>query len=65
MSNKDQGEIFIDESKNKKLLENCPHCDHNLSPWEHILLKVDGALICKKCWYRIHLNGFTTEDESA
>jgi DNA-directed RNA polymerase subunit RPC12/RpoP len=50
--------------KNNKPLEYCPHCKCKLSPWEQVLLKVDGALICKKCWYRILLSGKTTEDEN-
>jgi hypothetical protein len=64
MKAKDQGDIYKDNSKKRVLLENCPHCDRKLSPWEQILLKVDGALICKKCWYRIHLNGIDNGDES-
>ena len=64
MEAKDQGATNIDSSKNNRVFENCPHCDNNLTLWEQVLLKVDGALICKKCWYRIHLNGFATKDKS-
>lgn len=35
--------------------EQCPHCGQKLSPWEQVLLSVDRALLCKKCWYRIIL----------
>ena len=33
----------------------CPHCGHQLSPWQQVLLSVDRALVCKNCWYRIIL----------
>jgi DNA-directed RNA polymerase subunit RPC12/RpoP len=36
-------------------LENCPHCGTKLSPWQKVLLNVDRAIVCKKCWYRIIL----------
>jgi DNA-directed RNA polymerase subunit RPC12/RpoP len=35
------------------VFESCPHCGHQLSPWEKVLLSVDRALMCKHCWYRI------------
>jgi len=38
----------------------CPHCGHELSPWQQVLLSVDRALVCKNCWYRIILE--ITED---
>ena len=37
------------------ILENCPHCGTRMSPWQKVLLKVDRAIRCKKCWYRIIL----------
>jgi DNA-directed RNA polymerase subunit RPC12/RpoP len=37
----------------QKVFEACPHCGHQLSPWERVLLGVDRALTCKHCWYRI------------
>ncbi len=46
---------FNDSSLQKNLPEFCPHCHKKLSPWEQVLLNVDGCLICKNCWYRIHL----------
>ncbi len=36
----------------------CPHCGHELSPWEKVLLSVDRALMCRHCWYRILLDRF-------
>ena len=32
-----------------------PHCGHELSPWQQVLLSIDRALVCKNCWYRIIL----------
>ncbi|HKI78024.1 MAG TPA: hypothetical protein VKA26_05755 [Ignavibacteriaceae bacterium] len=43
-------------SEQSELIELCPHCGHRLSPWQQVLLKVDRALTCKNCWYRIILN---------
>jgi DNA-directed RNA polymerase subunit RPC12/RpoP len=34
----------------------CPHCGHELSPWQQVLLTIDRALVCKNCWYRIILD---------
>ena len=39
----------------EETLENCPHCGTKLSPWQKVLLKVDRAIMCKNCWYRIIL----------
>ncbi|HEY5123561.1 MAG TPA: hypothetical protein VIK14_07485 [Ignavibacteria bacterium] len=39
-----------------KIFDSCPHCGHELSPWEKVLLSIDRALMCKNCWYRIILN---------
>jgi DNA-directed RNA polymerase subunit RPC12/RpoP len=33
--------------------DNCPHCGERLTHWEKVLLNVDRALMCKKCWYKI------------
>jgi len=38
--------------------EVCPNCGRPLSAWEQVLLKVDRALMCKGCWFRITLNPF-------
>lgn len=43
----DKGKITIPDS--------CPHCGYKLTPWQQVLLKVDKALVCKNCWYRIIL----------
>lgn len=40
----------------KAAMEACPHCGQELSPWQQVLLTVDRALVCKKCWYRIILD---------
>jgi len=42
--------------KDSKVLDACPHCGEKLSPWQQVLLGVDRALMCKKCWYRIVLD---------
>ena len=42
--------------ENEEILENCPHCGAKLSPWQKVLLNVDRAIMCKKCWYRIILD---------
>ena len=39
-----------------KVIDTCPHCGRELSPWEQVLLSVDRALMCKGCWYRIVLD---------
>ena len=40
----------------RKVYDACPHCGHELSPWQQVLLAVDRALVCKNCWYRIILD---------
>jgi len=51
--------IKKDPSQEKSAAINaCPHCGRPLSAWEKVLLKVDHALMCKGCWYRILLNPF-------
>lgn len=45
-----------EETPGSKVMDFCPHCGRKLSPWEHILLSVDRALMCKGCWYRIILD---------
>ena len=47
--------------KSRKIAEACPHCGHDLSPWQQVLLTIDRALVCKNCWYRIILD--SAEDE--
>ncbi len=48
-------------SENIETIEYCPHCGHKLSPWQQVLLKVDRALTCKNCWYRIILDVLKNE----
>ncbi len=49
-------------SKPRKAYDACPHCGHELSPWQQVLLTIDRALVCKNCWYRIILD--ISEDEN-
>ena len=59
----DQGASYI---RAKPALEACPHCGQELSPWQQVLLTVDRALVCRKCWYRIILDPLeepTTEEK--
>ncbi len=44
------------DQKKPKAFDTCPHCGRELSPWEKVLLGVDRALVCKRCWYRIILD---------
>jgi DNA-directed RNA polymerase subunit RPC12/RpoP len=53
----------LDDPKDSKVLDACPHCGEKLSPWQQVLLGVDRALMCKKCWYRIVLDVFGEEDK--
>lgn len=39
----------------QKVPDACSHCGNKLSAWQQVLLKVDRALVCKNCWYRIIL----------
>jgi transcription elongation factor Elf1 len=48
--------------KARKGCEACPHCGHELSPWQQVLLTIDRALVCKNCWYRIILD--ISEDDA-
>ncbi len=43
-------------SRSTKEHESCPHCGAALSPWQQVLLRVDRALVCKQCWYKIILD---------
>lgn len=40
----------------EQIPDSCPHCGNKLSAWQQVLLKVDRALVCKNCWYRILLD---------
>ena len=39
-------------------IDKCPHCGNELSPWQKVLLRVDRAIVCQHCWYRIILDPF-------
>lgn len=41
---------------NEIVPDSCPHCGNKLSSWQQVLLKVDRAIVCKNCWYRILLD---------
>lgn len=45
----------INQRYEEKIPDSCPHCGNKLSSWQQVLLKVDRALVCKNCWYRILL----------
>jgi DNA-directed RNA polymerase subunit RPC12/RpoP len=45
-----------------QVLDVCPHCGAQLSPWQQVLLSVDRALMCKNCWYRIVLDSPETPE---
>jgi len=45
----------------EEILDHCPHCGTKLSPWQKVLLNVDRAIMCKKCWYRIILDPVVKE----
>lgn len=44
-----------DQMQDEKVPDACPHCGNKLSSWQQVLLRVDRALVCKHCWYRILL----------
>ncbi len=46
----------INQHQEEQIPDSCPHCGNKLSAWQQVLLKVDRALVCKKCWYRILLD---------
>jgi hypothetical protein len=48
--------------KPRMVTDSCPHCGHELSPWQQVLLTIDRALVCKNCWYRIILDASEDED---
>jgi DNA-directed RNA polymerase subunit RPC12/RpoP len=48
-------------ARTRKVHDACPHCGHELSPWQQVLLTIDRALVCRNCWYRIILD--IPEDE--
>lgn len=54
-----------DQSTARKVYDACPHCGHELSPWQQVLLSIDRALVCKNCWYRIILDISESENSSS
>lgn len=48
--------MAANETANIKVPDSCPHCGNKLSSWQQVLLKVDRAIVCKNCWYRILLD---------
>ena len=50
--------------KARRGTDSCPHCGHELSPWQQVLLTIDRALVCKNCWYRIIFDNPEDEDIS-
>jgi DNA-directed RNA polymerase subunit RPC12/RpoP len=46
----------------EKVPDKCPHCGAKLSPWQQVLLSVDKAIMCKKCWYRIILDSVFNDE---
>jgi DNA-directed RNA polymerase subunit RPC12/RpoP len=50
--------------KARRGTDSCPHCGHELSPWQQVLLTIDRALVCKNCWYRIIFDISEDEDVS-
>ncbi len=53
--NRDRRNTEFETSQPSPSVQSCPHCGVALSPWQQVLLAVDRALVCKKCWYRIIL----------
>ena len=43
-------------SNARRVISACPHCGHELSRWQQVLLTIDRALVCRNCWYRIILD---------
>ncbi len=52
------------EITNEKIPDSCPHCGNKLSSWQQVLLKVDRAIVCKSCWYRILLDVIPDKKEN-
>ena len=52
------------ETLDEKVPDSCPHCGNKLSSWQQVLLKVDRAIVCKNCWYRILLDILPEEKDN-
>lgn len=53
----------MSEQQKLNVPDSCPHCGHKLTPWQQVLLKVDKALVCKNCWYRIILENIEEQKQ--
>jgi hypothetical protein len=53
--NKNSEDPKLSFAVSKIVYNACPHCGQDLSPWQRVLLTVDRALVCRKCWFRIIL----------
>jgi DNA-directed RNA polymerase subunit RPC12/RpoP len=51
-------------NETNKIPDSCPHCGNKLSSWQQVLLKVDRAIVCKNCWYRILLDIIPDEKDN-
>jgi DNA-directed RNA polymerase subunit RPC12/RpoP len=49
----------------RSVISACPHCGSELSPWQQVLLTIDRALVCRRCWYRIILDISEVEENSS
>lgn len=56
--------MAVEKTSNEKVPDSCPHCGNRLSSWQQVLLKVDRAIVCKNCWYRILLEVNPEEKEN-
>jgi len=56
--------LAANENVNPKVPDSCPHCGNKLSSWQQVLLKVDRAIVCKNCWYRILLDILPQEKDN-
>ena len=55
--------MAADKTTDEKVPDSCPHCGNRLSSWQQVLLKVDRAIVCKNCWYRILLDTLPEEKD--
>jgi DNA-directed RNA polymerase subunit RPC12/RpoP len=56
--------LAVNETLNNRVPDSCPHCGNKLSAWQQVLLKVDRAIVCKNCWYRILLDLLPEEKDN-
>jgi DNA-directed RNA polymerase subunit RPC12/RpoP len=58
----DEKEDKMNNEEPRSTHDACPNCGYELSPWQQVLLSIDRALVCKRCWYRIILDVTEKED---